>query len=61
MTSPQRGAAAVQPSAGPTAIGISNLIYADASYDITEEVLKEVNKDRPAGAATGLGQASFVG
>ncbi len=38
--------------AGPTAIGISNILYVDASYDLTEEVLKEINKDRPAGAAT---------
>ncbi|WP_414664832.1 OmpH family outer membrane protein [Horticoccus sp. 23ND18S-11] len=38
--------------AGPTAIGISNIVYADAAFDITDDVMKEVNKDRPAGAAT---------
>ncbi|MBL9209636.1 MAG: OmpH family outer membrane protein [Opitutaceae bacterium] len=48
----RKGATVLLDRAGPTAIGISNLIYADASYDITEDVLKEVNKDRPAGAAT---------
>lgn len=48
----RKGATVLLDRAGPTAIGISSLIYADASYDITEDVLKEVNKDRPAGAAT---------
>jgi outer membrane protein len=47
----RKGATIVLDKAGPTAIGISNLIYADAAYDITEDVLKEINKDRPAGAA----------
>jgi outer membrane protein len=46
----RKGATVVLDKAGPTAIGISNLIYADAAYDITEDVLKEINKDRPAGA-----------
>jgi outer membrane protein len=48
----RKGVTVLLDRAGPTAIGISSLIYADASYDITEDVLKEVNKDRPAGAAT---------
>jgi outer membrane protein len=46
----RKGATVVLDKAGPTAIGISNLIYADSAYDITEDVLKEINKDRPAGA-----------
>ena len=48
----RKGVTVLLDRAGPTAIGISSLIYADASYDITEDVLKEVNKDRPAGAPT---------
>ena len=46
----RRGATLLIDKAGPTAIGISNFIYVDPAYDITEEVLKEINKDRPAGA-----------
>ena len=50
--SKRKGATIVFDKAGPTGIGISNLIYADSGYDITEDVLKEINKDRPAGAPT---------
>lgn len=46
----RKGATLVFDKAGPTGIGISNLIYADSAYEITEDVLKEINKDRPAGA-----------
>lgn len=47
----RKGATIVLDRAGPSGIGISNLIYADSGYDITEDVLKEINKDRPAGSA----------
>lgn len=33
---------------GPTLFGIPGVLYADASFDLTEAVIKEVNKDRPA-------------
>lgn len=46
----KKGGTVLLDKAGPTGIGISNLIYADAGYDITEDVLKEINKDRPANA-----------
>lgn len=36
---------------GPSLIGISNIVYFDSSYDITEDVAKVINKDRPATAA----------
>src|SRR5687767_4131216 len=49
-TAKRKGATLLLDKAGPTAIGISNLIYADAGFDITDEVMKEVNKDRPPGA-----------
>ena len=29
-------------------IGVSNFIYIDPSFDITDEVAAEINKDRPA-------------
>ena len=48
----RKGATLLMDKAGPTGIGISNLIFADPAYDITDEVMKEINKDRPAGAAT---------
>ena len=54
----RKGATLVLDKAGPTAIGISNLIYADSGYDITEDVLKEINKDRPAGAAPAVAPAA---
>lgn len=47
----RKGATILIDKAGPTAIGISSFIYVDPAYDITEEVLKEINKDRPVGAA----------
>ena len=46
----RKGATFLIDKSGPTLIGVSNVLYADASYDITDEVSKEVNKDRPAAA-----------
>lgn len=48
----RRGATLLFDKAGLTHIGVSNIIYADPAYDITEEVLAEINKDRPAESAT---------
>jgi outer membrane protein len=48
----RKGATILLDKAGPTQIGISNLVYSDPGFDITEEVSKELNKDRPAGAPT---------
>lgn len=48
----RKGATLLLDKAGPTGIGISSLVYVDAAYDITDEVQKELNKDRPAGAPT---------
>ena len=47
----RKGANLLLDKAGPTAIGISNIVFADAAFEITDEVMKEINKDRPAGAA----------
>jgi outer membrane protein len=46
-----RGATLVLDKSGLTIIGIPAVVYADAGFDITDDVLKEVNKDRPAPAA----------
>lgn len=48
----RKGATMLIDKSGPTLIGVSNVLYSDPAYDITEEVSKEVNKDRPAAAAT---------
>ena len=47
----RKGTTLVIDKAGPTAIGISNVVYADGAYEITDDVLKEINKDRPAAPA----------
>ncbi len=47
----RKGTTLVLDKAGPTAIGISNVVYADGAYEITDDVLKEINKDRPAAPA----------
>lgn len=44
----QRGATLVVDKSGPTLFGIPSVLYSDPSYDMTEEVVNEVNKDRPA-------------
>ncbi len=46
----KKGATLLFDKSGPSLIGVPSLVYFDASYDITEEVAKEVNKDRPAGS-----------
>jgi outer membrane protein len=46
-----KGATLVLDKSGPSILGIPVVLYSDPSYDITEEVVKEVNKDRPAPAA----------
>jgi outer membrane protein len=42
-----RGATLVFDKSVSPITGVSNVLYADASYDITDEVIKEANKDRP--------------
>ncbi len=47
----KQGATLVVDKSGPTLFGIPAVIYADPAFDITDDVIKEVNKDRPAPAA----------
>jgi outer membrane protein len=47
----RNGATLVIDKSGPTLFGIPSVLYADPAYDITDAVLAEVNKDRPAPAA----------
>jgi len=44
----KHGATILLDKSGPTLIGVSNVLYADAAYDITDEVAAEINKSRPA-------------
>ena len=53
-----RGATLVLDKAGITASGIAGVVYADGAYDITDDVLKEVNKDRPAPAPAAAAPAA---
>ncbi len=43
----KKGATLVVDKSGPTLFGIPSVLYSDPGYDMTEEVVKEVNKDRP--------------
>jgi outer membrane protein len=43
----RHGATLLLDKSGISAFGESLLIYSDPAYDITDEVIKEVNKDRP--------------
>ena len=43
----KKGATLVIDKSGPTLFGIPSVLYSDASFDITDEVIAEVNKDRP--------------
>jgi outer membrane protein len=44
----KHGATILLDKSGPTLVGVSNVLYFDPSLDITDEVMTEVNKDRPA-------------
>ena len=48
----RKGATLLLDKSGPSLIGVPNVVYADASYDITEDVAKEINKDRPANSSS---------
>src|ERR1017187_1160807 len=44
----KKGATFLLDKSGPTLVGVSNVLYFEPSLDITEEVMAEINKDRPA-------------
>lgn len=48
----KHGATLALDKSGPSVFRIPVVLYADAAYDITDEVIAEENKDRPAPAAT---------
>jgi len=48
----RKGATLLIDKAGPSMIGVSNIVYSDPAYEITDDVMAEINKSRPAGAPT---------
>jgi len=46
----KKGATLVIDKSGLSNIGLNTLVYSDPSYDITDEVQKEIDKSRPAGS-----------
>jgi outer membrane protein len=44
----KHGATFLLDKSGPTLVGVSNVLYYDPSLEITDEVMAEINKDRPA-------------
>lgn len=47
----RKGATLVLDKSGPSLLGVPAVIYSDPAYDITDEVMTEINKDRPAASA----------
>jgi outer membrane protein len=43
-----KGATLVVDTSGPSILGIPSVVYSDPSYDITDEVMAAINKERPA-------------
>jgi len=54
----KKGATLLFDKSGPSLIGVPSIVYFDSAYDITDEVAKEINKDRPAGSSTPSAPAS---
>lgn len=57
----RQGATLIIDKSGPTLFGIPAVLYADPAYDITDAVLAEVNKDRPAPAPAAATPAAPAG
>lgn len=56
-----QGATLVVDKSGPTLFGIPSVLYSDPAFDITDAVIKEVNKDRPAPAPAAATPAPAAG
>jgi outer membrane protein len=54
----KKGATFLLDKSGPTLVGVSNILYADPSLDITDEVSAELNKDAPAVTPTAAAPAA---
>ena len=47
----RKGATLLLDKSGQTLNGVAGIVYSDSEYDITADVLKEINKDRPVSVA----------
>ena len=47
----RKGATILLDKTGLSLIGVQSVLYSDPAYDITDEVMAQINKDKPAGAA----------
>jgi outer membrane protein len=56
----KHGATFLIDKSGPTLVGVSNILYSDPSLDITDEVMAEVNKDRPASSPAASSPSSVA-
>ncbi len=54
----RRGAALLIDKSGPSLLGIPAVIHFDPALDITDEVMKEIDKDRPASATPAAAPAA---
>lgn len=57
----KKGATLLFDKSGPSVIGVPSLVYFDPAYDITDDVAKEINKDRPAGSTAAPAPAAASG
>ena len=54
----RKGVTLLIDKSGPSLFLIPSVIYSDPGFDITEDVMKEINKDRPAPAAPAAASAA---
>ena len=54
----RKGVTLLIDKSGPSLFLIPSVIYSDPGFDITEDVMKEINKDRPASAAPAAAPAA---
>src|ERR1017187_196473 len=57
----KKGATFLLDKSGPTLVGVSNILYSDPGLDITDEVMAEINKSRPAITPTPAASAPPTG
>jgi outer membrane protein len=57
----KHGATFLLDKSGPTMVGVSNVLYYDPTLEITDEVMAEINKDRPAVTPTPVTSAAPAG
>ena len=56
----RKGATLLIDKSGQTLNGVSSIVYSDPEYDITADVMKEINKDRPVSVAAPVAPAATV-